>query len=238
MIHGGKKKNRPPQRVRRRKRATKRVRVRRSVRPRQPAQTGGNGAAAAVNEAAGSEEAANEAPAAARSDEESGSESESNSESEVESDQGGEDESIEMVDLEPVAETVAEAEGEGQADLPIKMVVGMRQVDDEGTAASDGGHCRFVQWEHDDGTAYPEDECTWEPFDSSKATLSAGLEGKRIRMHLRGSWSTGLVTGHVEGSMFKVRFSSRDHAVHDLELPPISNYTEWHLEGMSEWENN
>ena len=81
-------------------------------------------------------------------------------------------------------------------------------------------------------------ECTWEPFDSSKATLSAALEGKRIRMYLRGSWSTGLVTEHVEGSMFKVRFSSRDHAVHDLELPPISNYTEWHLEGMSEWENN
>ena len=124
----------------------------------------------------------------------------------------------------------------GFEELPIEMIVGKRQVDDEDVAASDAGHCTFIWWAGLEGNALPKDQCTWEPNDELKHVFDAErLQNSRVRMRIGGAWSVGEVVQHVSGTKFKVKFSSRNQVVHDMALPPSSNCTEWYVSDMAEY---
>ena len=129
---------------------------------------------------------------------------------------------------------VADEDGEPGDPLKIHAVVGKRQVDAQDIPESDGGLCKLIWWEQEGGSPYPKDECTWEALDRTEATLVEDmLVGQRVCMRIKGKWGNGTIIGCVERSMYQIRSSTRNQPGIDLELPPQSNCTEWHLDGVS-----
>ena len=232
LIHGGHKRNRAATRIRRRKRGRPRIRVTRSVQPcnlqrntegaaaeRSLVADGGGGDADAEGEGCNRnltedsehDEVLPTCVGGLSAGEASGNCSEAN------------------------ASNGSDGDGGGFEELPIEMVVGKRQVDDEDVAASDAGHCTFIWWADLENNALPKDQCTWEPNEELLHVLDVErLQNSRVRMRIGGAWSIGTVVQHVSDTKFKVKFSSRNQVVHDMALPPSSNCTEWYVSDMAE----
>lgn len=141
----------------------------------------------------------------------------------------------EASDGEANASNESDDDDDGFEELPIEMVVGKRQVDDEDVAASDADHCTFIWWADLENNALPKDQCTWEPNEELLHVLDVErLQNSRVRMRIGGAWSIGTVVQHVSDTKFKVKFSNRNQVVHDMALPPSSNCTEWYVSDMAE----
>ena len=221
LIHGAHKRNRAATQIRRRKRGRPKARVTRSVQPcnlqRDTGGAVGEGGLVADGDGAGAE-------------------GEDSNDDEQTEDSGYDEVVPTCVDgLSGGEAGGSDDDDDGFEELPIEMVVGKRQVDDEDVAASDAGHCTFIWWADLESNALPKDQCTWEPNDGLKHVFDVErLQNSRVRMRIGGAWSVGTVVQHVSGTKFKVKFSTRNQVVHDMALPPSSNCTEWYVSDMAE----